>query len=289
MSINASGYTTVTYLNVLNGDAAARGVTMHVKGPSHTQIAIGTSLAGGVAQLVLESTAHSYDIRASGTNFELWDNNLSARRMYVDVNGGVGITNDIYVPTSVRGGVNDAGTLRAWNTANLITFQWASAGLGYRIDNTTTKYICTQTNAQALNIIGGQAGPTGVGMQLWDLANTGGTIYLDGWSDPRLKSNVTTSAVDALAEINKINVVSFDWIEPAMQAFGGTGTDPHIALGLDAAQLRDIIPEMVGVGAASQNGIPADPLIVNLKAGVPWLIKAVQQLSTKVATLEARA
>lgn len=92
------------------------------------------------------------------------------------------------------------------------------------------------------------------------------------WSDRKLKSNIATSTVDALASINKLNVYEYD--------FKKDSTEYHKSIGLIAQEVGQYLPD----AHDKIDGIETySPFFF-----VPYLVKAIQQLSNKVEDLERK-
>ena len=92
------------------------------------------------------------------------------------------------------------------------------------------------------------------------------------WSDKRLKSNISTSTVDALASINKLNVYEYD--------FKKDSTEYHKSIGLIAQEIGQYLPD----AHESFDGIETyNPFFF-----IPYLVKSIQQLSIKVEELERK-
>lgn len=92
------------------------------------------------------------------------------------------------------------------------------------------------------------------------------------WSDKRLKSNITETKVDALDAINKLNVYEYD--------FKKDSTEYHKNIGLIAQEIGQYLPD----AHDKIDGIETySPFFF-----VPYLVKAIQQLSTKVEDLERK-
>lgn len=104
-------------------------------------------------------------------------------------------------------------------------------------------------------------------------SNAGNTFArTNPWSDRRLKSNIATSTVDALASINKLNVYEYD--------FKKDSTEYHKAIGLIAQEIGQYLPD----AHETFDGIETyNPFFV-----VPYLVKAIQQLSNQVEELERK-
>lgn len=89
-------------------------------------------------------------------------------------------------------------------------------------------------------------------------------------SDRRLKTNITESDLNAISVINSMKTYSFDWEENGL----------HEKLGFIAQQLEEINPDFVNVNQADGHYSTKDMKII------PYLVKAVQELSEKIDKLE---
>lgn len=167
---------------------------------------------------------------------------------------------------AVQGGASNAGTLRCWGTNDTVNFQWGSGQLTYRIDESIAKQICTATNAKEFGYAS-SGGPTGVSLNGYDNAGDLFGIFVDAQSDASIKENIADSAVDALALIRRLRLRSFDYTAEI-------AGDPHVDLGLVAQEVAEVIPAMVP-DMPFADGLKR----INLKAAVPYLIRAVQQLA----------
>ena len=85
-------------------------------------------------------------------------------------------------------------------------------------------------------------------------------------SDIKLKENVGPTPVNALDKINALNLVSFDYIKDKT----------HEEIGLIAQEVLNIIPGVVEKYEGEDNH-----LTINYSKFVPYLIKAIQELSKK--------
>ena len=118
----------------------------------------------------------------------------------------------------------------------------------------------------------------GNGHAVGDISNTSGTFALNDTSDVRLKENIVNTAVDGVAVINALRVVDFNWRANGIRAVGGLIADevfaayPSATSGRPGAVDANDDPEMMGVAR--------DVL-------VPVAIKAIQQLTQRIAALEA--
>lgn len=124
-------------------------------------------------------------------------------------------------------------------------------------------------------IIGGGSNPKGGNNAVvwWNQIGSGSVKYwIDKSSDRRLKENILSTSVQALNEINQLNLVSFDYIE----------NKKHEEIGLIAQEVERIIPQVISRNPDN----PDDYLHIDYTALVPYLIKAIQELNKKVERLE---
>ena len=86
-------------------------------------------------------------------------------------------------------------------------------------------------------------------------------------SDRRLKENIEPTTVKALDKINALNLVEFDYIKDKT----------HEEIGLIAQEVLNIIP-----GAVEKYEGEDNHLTINYSKFVPYLIKAIQELNSKL-------
>lgn len=109
----------------------------------------------------------------------------------------------------------------------------------------------------------------------WNQIGSGSVKYwIDKSSDRRLKENIKSTSVQALNEINQLNLVSFDYIE----------NKKHEEIGLIAQEVERIIPQAISRNPDN----PEDYLHIDYTALVPYLIKAIQELNQKLEEVNAR-
>jgi hypothetical protein len=94
-----------------------------------------------------------------------------------------------------------------------------------------------------------------------------------GWvSDGRQKKNIRATTLSGLQKINQIRIVDFEWKE------GHPLNDGRSHTGVVSQELLSVIPEAVGQ--------VDDTLMIDKGAMVPYLVKAVQELSEQVKSLQ---
>lgn len=156
--------------------------------------------------------------------------------------------NNLYLGTKLNTRNHDivlgsGGILKSWTTAS-----------GFKSDNfSVTK---TANNATYFSV-------TPSSTDIYSNINMHGNS-ITNQSDARLKDNITDTE-DMLSVINGIEIKAFDWLTDGK----------HVSAGIIAQQLRQIIPELV---SEDDNGL----LGVNYIGLIPYLVKAVQELSTAV-------
>ena len=101
------------------------------------------------------------------------------------------------------------------------------------------------------------------------------------FSDARLKKNVNRSKLNAIECINEIEMCEYDFID---EKYG-----EHSNLGYIAQQLQKVIPECVVAVPQDKEQMGYDELLqVQDTYLIPYLVKAIQELSSKVAELEKK-
>lgn len=141
---------------------------------------------------------------------------------------------------------------------------------GLNLDFANQQYVLGDPTGMAYVNVSGGGGSVSI-------HGTGGTCSFDGsamggtcFSDARLKTNVVDLG-DALATLDKLRPVTYNWIDPTMPQ----GTN----IGLIAQEVQQIYPDFVGaVGNTGYLGVKYDAFIVPT-------IKAVQELDLKVEPL----
>ena len=107
----------------------------------------------------------------------------------------------------------------------------------------------------------------------WNQVGSGSVKYwMEQKSDRRLKENITDTAVKALDKINRLKMVSFDFIE----------SKKHEEIGLIAQEVETIVPRVVSRDPENPDGY----LHIDYTAFVPYLIKAIQELNQKIEKME---
>jgi len=117
---------------------------------------------------------------------------------------------------------------------------------------------------------------------MWMDTGNLGTINIT--SDYRIKKNVVTQTANAVTRINALRPVLYEIAD--IEMFKGDGT---VREGFIAHELAAVIPSAVdGVKDALTSDGKIQPQTLRLDPIIAVLTKAVQELSARVATLEAR-
>ena len=111
--------------------------------------------------------------------------------------------------------------------------------------------------------------------------NSSGSNYIwtvSSWSDARIKKNIKDTDVIGLEKINAIKLRQFDFKDEKR------GT--HKEIGYVAQELQEVVPDCVMnvPDKEFEDGL----LYVEDKPLIPYLVKAIQELSAKVESLENR-
>ena len=140
-----------------------------------------------------------------------------------------------------------------------------------------TKKFYTELDMTSKEIVGDGYDPRGGKNKVvwWNQVGSGSVKYWgDKASDRRLKENITSTSIQALDEINKLNMVEFDFIKDKK----------HEEIGLIAQEVERVIPQAISRNPDNPN----DYLHIDYTALVPYLIKAIQELNQKLEEVNAR-
>jgi hypothetical protein len=99
------------------------------------------------------------------------------------------------------------------------------------------------------------------------------------FSDARLKTDIRDTDVDALAAICATPVRAFAWNERGRELM--PYASPEVPCGLVAQELEETIPFAVGISA-----LAGDMRHIDHQNLVPYLLRAIQQLTERVVQLE---
>jgi hypothetical protein len=127
------------------------------------------------------------------------------------------------------------------------------------------------------------AGTVQAGRIRYTLGNSQSVAYLAG-SDSRLKNKIIKN-IDGISVINNLNPTHYEWINtPGRECFG-----------FIAQELHSVIPDAVSPGDNEDIFYLEDgrvnvkePWAIEMSGIVPYLVKAVQELSNKIDILEAK-
>ena len=227
-----------------------------------------------------------------------------------NINFSLGPNGDLAVRATMTatafGGGPRGGAYLQTQEGGHCAFAWDNVSLHYRVNEAVDYKICTQFNAQNLGLVSSGFGPSGIMLNLQDNAGNSGSIYVEVWSDSRLKKNIRPTEVDALGLIEAIPVRAFAYTEPVADLYARIGGrerrpgDAEIRLGLVAQELQALIPEAVSrlppdIHQPEGSPLPDDALLIAHAPLVPFLVRAVQQLAeqnnaltVRLAAMEAR-
>ncbi len=237
---------------------------------------------------ILDST--QYDSAATANKLVMRDGNGYVKAVYYNSSNG---TENPASYTSYAAFVDSNGWHRKSTLANF------KAWLGFKEGTTYTGHLVTWNSgvlcssgiaASTINEkVGSYASGTswekvnyflkfyGSGTAL--LQNAGGSNFIwtiSSWSDARIKKNIKDTDVIGLEKINAIKIRQFDFKDEAR------GT--HKEIGYVAQELQEVVPDCV-VNVPDEE-FEDGLLYVEDKPLIPYLVKAVQELSAKIESLE---
>jgi len=253
----------------------ANAVNITADGGTDSTITIfndqGTSVTDGAASIQLTSDVGRIEL-LSGLG--------AAKAIYLHTDGGT--SESIYLHNT-QGTGQGAITLHAPAGGAYILANKASA-YGLFVDNNGGNQ-----NRYAIKARGGADNGSGTthylyaedgdGTAVGSIKNVSGTFQLADASDRRLKKNIVDTIINALDIIADIKVRDFDWIK----------NDVHCVAGLVAQELQEVFPS-----AADGSEDQVDPetgetiyMTASRDVLVPVLVKAIQELTARVAALES--
>jgi hypothetical protein len=217
------------------------------------------------------------------------DSTLTTSYQQLNLNGSV-LT--FQTSATERARITAGGYFKASNTGTYVGS--TSSYHELRSDaNSQTAFITNTNSAYTSNLIQAESSTTaGSGFNLIRLFSDGvaqfqvrgdGVVFaqnttIQSISDARLKENVR-NASDGLNVINALRPVRYDWKE-------GFGNDRKNQLGFIAQEVETVFPDAVSEWAAKEGDEAYKT--VGPAALIPVLVKAIQELSAKVAALEAK-
>ena len=118
-----------------------------------------------------------------------------------------------------------------------------------------------------------------------NIYNTNGT-YAQISSDERLKENIENLPNTTLDKLMNVSAVTFNW----KGGYSDVGLDSdETQTGFIAQNVQTYFPDLVLPSPIKKEKIPFDdPLTINQAGFTPYLVKAIQQLNSKIEVLEAR-
>ena len=248
-------------------------------GSGSTELSVKSSVS---ADLILDNTAKTGGIKwvvGSGSNgtagtgfFSLFDGTSSTERLRVDSTGcllvGTNISSfaDKFVALSASG-TSDTALIQNSNSSTF-TNSVLSLGATRTTTNSTFNFLSCVTQNVAFRLHIRDSG------NVVNQNNSYGAI-----SDAKVKENIT-DATPKLDKLNQVRVVNYNLIGEEQKQ-----------IGVIAQELEQIFPGMVEETAdrdAEGNDLGTTTKAVKYSVFVPMLIKAIQELTARVAELEAK-
>ena len=238
----------------------------------------------GPAQGVVKINADKVDI--SGT-LRAYTGEIGGFRIGYNYNdGGFWLTGkdnfDCGINPGLNAGSRGAQLWAAWGN------KWTTAGPNAWWVNAQGEMTCKNTATFNKTI----SAPSGLDINRANIkgyATTGrvGVTYPIWWSeidnvksqvsDKRLKTNIKPTKIKALETLNNIEIVEFNWIKDGK----------FEKIGAIAQQVQLVDEDLVVKDAIDKN-TPSDYLRINYYDTIPYLIKAVQELSTENQQLKSQ-
>ena len=182
----------------------------------------------------------------------------------------------------------DSNGIHYFGDGNTFAFQWAGYAQLFVDRGYQGTVVVGNGGSDTISYV--QANTVGFGIGwAFDSFGTDGTnfrVLVDAISDARFKEKIGDTKVDALAAILAVPVREFTWKKEHQDRYG----DQPIRIGLVAQEVKEHIPEMVVVEEKPiGKGLLEDQHWIHLRGAVPYLMRAIQQLTARVIELEGKA
>jgi len=216
--------------------------------------AVGAGTGGGEIDFGDQSVRHAAIASLNGSALGFYTNSTNTgvtvtERMRIDSSGNVMVN-----VSSNSGGNGGTGTFHV------------------RQDNTSTTaapiLASNEDSSGTLILFSGNGGGVGTSNRIY---HNGSAVTYGTSSDERLKKNIT-SAPSALAVLESVEAVSFDW----------KATDQHTKYGFIAQQFVDVVPDAVIKGSTDD-----EPWGMDYGKVTPFLLKAIQEQQAMIEELKA--
>jgi len=250
-----SSYSSQLVINAGSANAAVNIQTNSFAGTYSAALNFGTGGQGAGNQVPYYTQAQ---IKAVGTN------DYSAAIVFSSQ--GSGTSN----PLSERMRIDSSGNLLVNSTSAL-----SQGKVGINFNGGTSQGLVLRTSLGSSGSTFIQFENSSGSVQGYITATTTTTTSFVGTSDQRLKENIV-DAPSFLETINQLQVRQFTWKENG-------DTD----IGFIAQELHTKLPKAVAVGIDNEDSSIQRPWGVDKSAIVPYLVKAVQELSVLVTTQSA--
>jgi hypothetical protein len=284
LEVRKDAVSATTYAAIRNGTAAgAYGVALlgiiGTSGSNYYQI----SQSGSGEMGITNAYAGAMTFATNG-----------AERMRIDSSGNVSVGTATATGKITVYSISTTSAVYGYGTVSGYGIQGIGAGnygvYGQTQNNVYGGVLGYSQSGSAFGIVGYQT----YGLYTNSSINVNGTVYA---SDSRLKENKVPIS-GALGKLNLLNPVSFDWKADSSRGIS-MGSVPVPDFGLIAQEVELVMPEVVFESTTPPRPQEiTSPLSleeqmeshkgVDYSRFIPFLIAAIQELSAKVAALEAK-
>jgi hypothetical protein len=231
-------------------------------------------------------------LAANGTAYIVYDGTNIKFSQSVSTTGGMTSSGGYYTGANVRADGRYYGAGNAYphlhtDGGNYVYFQWSDDTLLYNISDVLQRRLIYGGNVRSFNYqdYGGQWALTAL-----QTDGTSPVIFVNAFSDRRLKENIIPTQVDSLSLVNSINLKQFDWTDEGLRVQNKKEDYRAVKIGIIAQEIQELFPEIVSAIPTVHGQVLEEDLrlVIRNEGLIPYLIGAIQQQQKQIDKLQEK-